>query len=85
MGGGTLFALGVGYSPTKKIGRRLWSGLQLTDTLHRKVYRSHSVCFKAIPQGILYLQPTWKTINRVGSDFFSSYYLLKSYFGTCLP
>ena len=26
-----------------------WSGLELTDTLHRKVYRSHSVCFKAIP------------------------------------
>ena len=48
----------------------------MLSVLHRKVYRSHSVCFKAIPQGIFYLQPNGKTINKIGSNFFSSYYLL---------
>ena len=35
----------------------------MLSVLHR------SVCFKAIPYGIFYLQPVWKTINKVGSIF----------------
>ena len=51
MGVSTLFALGgwVIHPPKKLPGGGGWSGLELTDTLDRKVYRSHSVCFKAIP------------------------------------
>ena len=29
--------------------------IKILSALHRKVYRSHSVCFKAIPLGIFYL------------------------------
>ena len=44
---------GWGIRPPKILpggfARGGWSGLELTDTLHRKVYRPHSVCFKVIP------------------------------------
>ena len=39
------------------------------SVLHRKFYRYHSVCFKAIPQGIIDLLPIYENHRKVGLNF----------------